>query len=634
MDDIIEFNYAEMLLHLSSAASDDHLGAETIDGVPIRKLFVSNLADRTTFKDLHTSFSKYGNVESCFLRRNHGKRNYAFVTFSKVTEAIKARLDGGRKQIRLHNRDLRVMPADSWHQPDSIEHKLYTMGKESNKSSEKKVNEQCTQEYLQNDTNRVSIHILNDDCLRHIFLFLPILDRVRIERVCRRWRILSQDSWHMMKTLDLSPLTWGSMGNKTISTAILRKILLKSGRFLTRVNLSEPIHNLSQSTLTIVGKLCPNLESVDVTGLTVCASGIQMLAKNCRNITKFNLGPSSYSCDNELKELFKLNQNLEHLAITRNGVLGKCLLWLPAQTVHTVILEGCDYVQDSCVSTALKKLENLRHLTIDNCIGVAKHTFETISKHCRNLRVLELSGDFPSMQTADMLYLTHLANLQVLRITDNPKILDEFLASLVYQCQQLTCIDITGCIGVTDTGLAAIATLAKLEKLTINNLDCVTDDGLQNMCNLREMHCQRCPQIKDHGMSMLIKSSPQLQLLDLSGCGNITHATLKTAKDACNDRSNNTVLKMIIGGTSISPELDGETTQQSSPLLQIVNVDLSTTLSDYMHDIDDEYDIDDTHEANLIDSVDFWSSDFEDYTDSYGSNFSGSNGWDSDSSNF
>lgn len=90
--------------------------------------------------------------------------------------------DGSRKQIRVHNRDLRVMAADSWHQPDSIDQKLYNIGKESNKTSEKKtINEHCHQ-CLQNDTEDVSIHILNDDCLRHIVLFLPIIDRVRIER--------------------------------------------------------------------------------------------------------------------------------------------------------------------------------------------------------------------------------------------------------------------------------------------------------------------------------------------------------------------------------------------------------------------------------------------------------------------
>lgn len=90
--------------------------------------------------------------------------------------------DGSRKQIRLHNRDLRVMAADSWHQPDSVDQKLYNIGKESNKTFEKKtINEQYHQ-CLQNDVEDVSIHILNDDCLRHIFLFLPIIDRVRIER--------------------------------------------------------------------------------------------------------------------------------------------------------------------------------------------------------------------------------------------------------------------------------------------------------------------------------------------------------------------------------------------------------------------------------------------------------------------
>lgn len=160
----------------------------------------------------------------------------------------------------------------------------------------------------------------------------------------------------MIKTLDLSPFTWGSMGNKTISTAMLRKILLKCGRFLTKINLSYPIHDLTQSTLTVIGQFCPNLESVDVTGLTVNASGIRTLAKSCRNITKFNLGPTSYSCDNELRDLFEINQNLEYLTISKNDILGKCLLWLPAQVIHTIILERCDHIQDNHLSMVSQNL--------------------------------------------------------------------------------------------------------------------------------------------------------------------------------------------------------------------------------------------------------------------------------------
>ncbi|KYN03547.1 Putative RNA-binding protein EEED8.10 [Cyphomyrmex costatus] len=540
-----------------------------IDGVPIRKLFISNLAERTTFKDLRCYFSKYGNVESCYLRRNHGKSNYAFVTFTEVADAIKAMQDGSRKQIRLHNRDLRVMAADSWHQPDSMDQRLYNIGKELNKISERK--EQYVHKYLQNDSENVSIHMLNDDCLRHIFLFLPIVDRVRIEIVCKRWRDLSQDSWHMVKTLNLSPSTWGFSHNHVIHTALLRKILLKCGRFLTRIDLDEPLHYLSQSTLTIIGKFCPNLTSINITALTVCASGIRTLANNCRNLIKFCLGPSTYSCDNELKYLFKQNRNLECLVITRNNILGKSLLFLPEQTVHTIILDRLDYLQDNHLSMALRKLENLTHLAINECLGIAKHTLEIIGQHCKNLKILELNGNFPSVQTADMLYLVHLINLHDLKITYNPKISDDFFTDLVQHCQQLINVDITGCCNVSDAGLAAIATLVKLEKLIVSYIDQVTDEGLENICGLKELECRRCS-FSDRGIIMLIRSSPQLKLLDLSGCNYIRDTTLKVAKDACSRRTNNVMLKMIIGGTSI---FDDDSLEKLPPLLHIVNVDLS-----------------------------------------------------------
>lgn len=109
--------------------------------------------------------------------------------------------DGSGKRIRLHNRDLRVMAADSWHQPDGTERRFYPItGKESNETSERKfpIVEPCDREYPRNDTDRVSIHTLNDDCLRHVFLFLPIVDRVRVEigecfvpRTVRVYRLLS-----------------------------------------------------------------------------------------------------------------------------------------------------------------------------------------------------------------------------------------------------------------------------------------------------------------------------------------------------------------------------------------------------------------------------------------------------------
>ena len=65
--------------------------------MPIRKLFISNLAERTTYKDLIKLFSEYGDVENCYLQRNQGNQgkscNYAFLTFNSVEAAIRARYE-------------------------------------------------------------------------------------------------------------------------------------------------------------------------------------------------------------------------------------------------------------------------------------------------------------------------------------------------------------------------------------------------------------------------------------------------------------------------------------------------------------------------------------------------------------
>lgn len=81
----------------------------------------------------------------------------------------------------MHNRNLKVIPADSWHQPDNIENE-YPSAKEKSKSDKIEPNEQCNEEYIENDITEIRIQTLNDDCLTHIFLQLPIVDRIRIER--------------------------------------------------------------------------------------------------------------------------------------------------------------------------------------------------------------------------------------------------------------------------------------------------------------------------------------------------------------------------------------------------------------------------------------------------------------------
>lgn len=222
-----------------------------------------------------------------------------------------------------------------------------------------------------------------------------ILHIVLLFVVCKRWRILSQESWRIVKKLDLLPSTWGFSAIGRIHTVTLRKVLLKCGRYLTEINLSDSPNCLSQSTLTIIGKLCPNLTRIDVSALTTCASGLHVLANNCTNITKFCLGPSIHSLDNDLKYFFLMHQTLEYFAINNNTFSGKCLSHLPPQTIHTIILNKCPYVQDDHVSTVSGNLSSSLFLLIVNMYekspifhATARERVERIGCHLNILRLL------------------------------------------------------------------------------------------------------------------------------------------------------------------------------------------------------------------------------------------------------
>lgn len=152
---------------------------------------------------------------------------------------------------------------------------------------------------------------------------------------------------------------------------------------------------------------------------------------------------------------------------------------------------------------------------------------------------------------------------------------------------------------MSDVGLTAIATLVRLEKLIVSYMHQITDDGLKNVCGLKELECRKCL-FSDRGMTTFIKSSPQLHVLDLSGCRFIKDTTLQAAKDVCSNRTTNVMLKMIVGGTAILTKKEiGQ--EKLPPLLHIVNVDLS--------------DISSVSNLYLIDDMDSWYDGDSDYTE-------------------
>ncbi|XP_032667041.1 F-box/LRR-repeat protein 2-like isoform X2 [Odontomachus brunneus] len=290
------------------------------------------------------------------------------------------------------------------------------------------------------DFQKVSINILNDDCLKHIFKYLPIIDKMRIERVCKRWKILSQDSWYTMKEIDTS---W------------------------------------------------------------------------------------TY----ELPDF------------------GKCLSYLPAQTMRTLILRCCWNIDDIIFSQGLAKLENLEHLEI-TCSTVGNEIMRTINKYCKKLKILQIHQYKMFPQKAAASEFTNLINLETLKMTYFP-FLPHHFTEIAMNCQQIISLDISGSSVCDDTALRTIATLPKLEYLNISFVLGITDNGLKNLKNLKGLECSGCENITDNGICEILVSSPQLQLLDLSFCSRITNNIFKVAKVIRDNEPSKMVLKIYISGTQI-----------------------------------------------------------------------------------
>lgn len=103
---------------------------------------------------------------------------------------------------------------------------------------------------------------------------------------------------------------------------------------------------------------------------------------------------------------------------------------------------------------------------------------------------------------------------------------------------------------MNDAVIKTVGTLPKLEYLYICNVP-ITNYGLENIKNLKELNCSRCVNITDEGIYKVLKSSPHLQLLDISHCHQITHDLYKAAEDICNNRCNKVILELYVWGTQI-----------------------------------------------------------------------------------
>ncbi|XP_044001774.1 uncharacterized protein LOC122848022 [Aphidius gifuensis] len=238
-------------------------------------------------------------------------------------------------------------------------------------------------------------------------------------------------------------------------------------------------------------------------------------------------------------------KNLEYLSI--------CCEIMP--DLANTIVEYCKNLSNLRIhfpqhvnSTALKKLTELKNL---ECLMLGpgklhEESIIAILNNCKKLKRLEFPGcvivpsingnSFSSPSVLDE--FSKLQCLEHLNLEWAQNLNDSTITAIANNCKNLNSLDVSVCLGLTETALVAITNLENLQKLHVTCLNTITDSFLIKLKGLKELNCHSCLNSTSVGIIQFIKNNPDLELIIVRGIKNITIDMVIAADQATKNRTN------------------------------------------------------------------------------------------------
>ncbi|KAL7297395.1 hypothetical protein TKK_0009777 [Trichogramma kaykai] len=302
------------------------------------------------------------------------------------------------------------------------------------------------------------INTLNDDCLILIFELLPICDRISIERVCKRWRILAKESWRYQKFIDFNIDSWGSY--KFIDCNDLKKVAKRCGQYVKHLEV-RPWQRISEiKNLQSVAKFLPNLEVLDLRDYNLSPKVLKSLLINCENIIQLSIRNIVKTFkDTDLSDALSICKKLQEFRFKNSNIKFSVEIFeaLPCDTIQKIHLNKCTRISWNKLPEVFSKYKNLNSLSLTTCI-------------CNN----GMSGW--------IINCLEKIPLEQLHLSKNDGIADSFLIELSNKCGTLKNISIMHSNKITDHGISALTQMPSLECVTMQALPLVTEKGISNIC--------------------------------------------------------------------------------------------------------------------------------------------------------
>ncbi|WIA09588.1 hypothetical protein OEZ85_008980 [Tetradesmus obliquus] len=196
-------------------------------------------------------------------------------------------------------------------------------------------------------------------------------------------------------------------------------------------------------------------------------------------------------------------------------------------------LRGCSQLQDSHLLQLLRRLTCLQTLNLQSCSGLTGSFLPEVCSALVNLKTLNLAY-CPGLYPGQLSYLSVLPALEQLDVTGGSAVSGvEALLLLVLAgfsgLSSLRSLSIISCQGFSGSGFSTWGGLQELTRLNLSGCGGVCDAGVAALAReckgLRELLLAGCRAVGDEGVREL-RALRRLRRLNLTSNKNITHRSL------------------------------------------------------------------------------------------------------------
>ncbi|XP_044001443.1 uncharacterized protein LOC122847691 [Aphidius gifuensis] len=350
---------------------------------------------------------------------------------------------------------------------------------------------------------KIVINSLDYDSLAKIIMLLPIPERIDMEKVCTKWKEACQLAWYDIKEYKCQSSIGRCYDNRLLTQSYLEKILLRCGKYLNKLSLSDVCNS---SIMSFVGDHCKNLTSLEcefddnadyiVQALTQLdkLKCIKMLLKSTTKKKVINLFEIINSLPEEINEIHLLNNcwwlydehavlfsfkkfiNLQKLTLL-DFYVDELILQEIAEATTLVHL-NIQLYDTQTEFPLFDKLVNLEYIKIkskaeEDIEGieekeVSTKIVNTIFCKCKNLKHLDIPNDFCDLAKIPLAKWKNLRNLEYLTLSCY-EVSPDLADTIVKYCKNLKHLCIKPiCHFIKTSVVKKLTKLENLESFIIN----------------------------------------------------------------------------------------------------------------------------------------------------------------------